>query len=71
MVMFVSGGDYPHLTYYETTYSYVNEADISLIIEDVICTTGEQTGHIKYYDNSDRTFSKAVFSVDLALLSDR
>lgn len=51
--------------------SYVGDADTLVVSEKIICITGEQKGYIKYYGNSDRTFSKAVFSVDFALLSDR
>ena len=51
--------------------SYVGDADILAASEKIICITGEQKGYIKYYGNSNRTFSKAVCSVDFALLSDR
>ena len=51
--------------------SYVGDADILVVSGKIIYITGEQKGYIKYYCNSDRTFSKAVCSVDFALLSDR
>ena len=51
--------------------SYVGDVDILVASEKIICIAGEQKGYIKYYGNSERTFSKAVCSVDFALLSDR
>ena len=52
-------------------FAHENIGKRELGIGKIVLLTGEQKGYIKHYGNSARTLSKAVFSVDFALLSDR